>query len=217
LQQDHDFASGLARISSIISRWANAEKRVLSRRDRDFTREYEGIEEKLVDLYTSNLEYQVAVNQYCRKSVLGHYLPPSLTLVLLAYIPLGRLVGAAYSPELIGRILADVARRDEICKDMKGILDSDTAFQKENTKILQWLCKENPTDAHLSMQSCTKTDEESQTCGKWFFESEQFKEWDRPSQATAVLWLCGTGMQFMSSPRCRLTYLNWQWEPASQH
>jgi hypothetical protein len=62
LQQDHDFASGLARISSIISRWVNVEKRVLSRRDRDFTREYEEIEEKLVDLYTSILEYQVAVN-----------------------------------------------------------------------------------------------------------------------------------------------------------
>jgi len=94
--------------------------------------------------------------------------------------------------------LAELKRKDRDCVATKDIIKDCLDRQDHHSEVLKWIKKEGaPDPRHKEIKKKTGMDQDAyRQAGRWFIESECFKNWMTPGtgQATQkVVWLKGTG------------------------
>ena len=102
------------------------------------------------------------------------------------------MIKSTYQTTNITRVKKEVDTLHESCKNAFAVISSETGFFESNQKILEWISRENPHEAHRLLRNDTKIDAEYASCGEWLLDLERFKQWD-DFEGIQIFWLCGTG------------------------
>jgi hypothetical protein len=103
-------------------------------------------------------------------------------------------IGAAYSLDLLRTQITAIKDKDDNCKTYQSEVDAETAFQRQNANILQWVSPIDPMLMHEGIVARTKIKANYTDSGEWLLTSTEFVDWDNENGKSQVIWLFGTGL-----------------------
>jgi hypothetical protein len=114
-------------------------------------------------------------------------------------------IGAAYSLDLLRTQITAIKDKDDNCKTYQSEVDAETAFQRQNANILQWVSPIDPMLMHEGIVARTKIKANYTDSGEWLLTSTEFVDWDNENGKSQVIWhleqVCPCHPSFMIAVR----------------
>ncbi|RAH65554.1 uncharacterized protein BO66DRAFT_442961 [Aspergillus aculeatinus CBS 121060] len=192
--ETRDLALDQEPIANLISRYALVEKFYLRKRPGTSIETVEPIKEKVVELYSAVLLYQLDVYRFWKQGKITHgiqsLVPHKLKDLSNAIQQRSTQVESALrlnDRELLGSIFDNVQLKEPIANiggQLQQILDIVTILQEEKySKVLDWVSPVRHLDQHRTIRPMEGT-------GQWLLGHPQFMDW-RQSHHSGLFWLRG--------------------------